>query len=210
MPLNTTLINGTQALFGLKTQLQFGKLNVTGIFSQQRSQQREITIKNGAQESEFALKADEYEDNQHYFLAQYFRDNFNRAMALAPIITTDVNITQIEVWISNRSNSVDDSRDVLALMDLGEYQPYNTALISPGNTRYPSTGIPGEPIQLYSNTLLQALPADARLTQSNGAQQFFQGNGANEHYARITYTRKHSEGPADTVNRRVEKGRDGG
>src|SRR3546814_7120061 len=110
MPLNTTLINGTQALFGLKTQLQFGKLNVTGIFSQQRSQQREITIKNGAQESEFALKADEYEDNQHYFLAQYFRDNFNRAMALAPIITTDVNITQIEVWISNRSNSVDDSR----------------------------------------------------------------------------------------------------
>src|SRR5690606_3956231 len=40
MPLNTTLINGTQALFGLKTQLQFGKLNVTGIFSQQRSQQR--------------------------------------------------------------------------------------------------------------------------------------------------------------------------
>ncbi|WP_353130615.1 cell surface protein SprA, partial [Parapedobacter pyrenivorans] len=68
MPLNTTLISGTQALFGLKTQLQFGKLNVTGIFSQQRSQQREITIKNGAQESEFALKADEYEDNQHYFL----------------------------------------------------------------------------------------------------------------------------------------------
>src|SRR3546814_20911871 len=45
MPLNTTLINGTQALFGLKTQLQFGKLTVTGIFSQQRSQQREITIK---------------------------------------------------------------------------------------------------------------------------------------------------------------------
>jgi len=203
MPLNTTLINGTQALFGLKTQLQFGRLNVTGIFSQQRSQQREITIKNGAQESEFALKADEYEDNQHYFLAQYFRENFNRAMALAPIITTDVNITQIEVWISNRSNSVDDSRDVLALMDLGEYQPYNTALISAGNTRYPSTGIPGEPVQLYSNTLLQALPDDARLTQSNGAQQFFQGNGANDNYAKLTYARKLREGTEYTVDRRL-------
>ena len=203
MPLNTTLINGTQALFGLKTQLQFGRLNVTGIFSQQRSQQREITIKNGAQESEFALKADEYEDNQHYFLAQYFRENFNRAMALAPIITTDVNITQIEVWISNRSNSVDDSRDVLALMDLGEYQPYNTALISAGNTRYPSTGIPGEPVQLYSNTLLQALPDDARLTQSNGAQQFFQGNGGNDNYAKLTYARKLREGTEYTIDRRL-------
>ncbi|MGV3763591.1 MAG: cell surface protein SprA [Parapedobacter sp.] len=203
MPLNTTLISGTQALFGVKTQLQFGRLNVTGIFSQQRSQQREITIKNGAQESEFALKADEYEDNQHYFLAQYFRENFNRAMALAPILTTDVNITQIEVWVSNRSNSVDDSRDVLALMDLGEYQPYNTALIGPGNTRYPSTGIPGEPVQWYSNTLLQVLPADARLTQSNGAQQFFQGNGANDNYAKLTYARKLREGTEYTVDRRL-------
>src|SRR5690606_33260734 len=161
MPLNTTLINGTQALFGLKTQLQFGKLNVTGIFSQQRSQQREITIKNGAQESEFAFKADEYEDNQHYFLAQYFRENFNRAMALAPILTTDVNITQIEVWVSNRSNSVDDSRDVLALMDLGEFNPYHPA-IAQGTSRYPSSGIPGQPGQPVSNNLLEILPPNAR------------------------------------------------
>ena len=204
MPLNTTLINGTQALFGLKTQLQFGKLNVTGIFSQQRSQQREITIKNGAQESEFALKADEYEDNQHYFLAQYFRENFNRAMALAPIITTDVNITQIEVWVSNRSNSVDDSRDVLALMDLGEYQPYNTARIPVGgNTRYPSTGIPGDLTQFYANTLLEILPDDARLTQSNGIQQFFQGYGGNDNYAKLTYARKLREGTEYTVDRRL-------
>src|SRR5690606_741078 len=113
-------------------------------FSQQRSQQREITIKNGAQESEFALKADEYEDNQHYFLAQYFRDNFNRAMAIAPVLTTDVNITQIEVWISNRSNSVDDSRDVLALMDLREFNPNHDA-IAPSGRRYLSTGYPGYP-----------------------------------------------------------------
>ncbi len=204
MPLNTTLINGTQALFGLKTQLQFGRLNVTGIFSQQRSQQREITIKNGAQESEFALKADEYEDNQHYFLAQYFRENFNRAMALAPILTTDVNITQIEVWISNRSNSVDDSRDILALMDLGEYEPYNTGRIpAGGNTRYPSTGIPGESVQFYSNRLLEVLPNDARLTQSNGAQQFFQGYGGNDNYAKLTYARKLREGTEYTVDRRL-------
>ncbi|WP_257657384.1 T9SS outer membrane translocon Sov/SprA [Parapedobacter lycopersici] len=202
MPLNTTLISGTQALFGLKTQLQFGRLNVTGIFSQQRSQQREITIKNGAQESEFALKADEYEDNQHYFLSQYFRDNFNRAMALAPLITTDINITQIEVWISNRSNSVNDSRDVLALMDLGEYTPYNS-LISRGSSRYPSTGIPGELATQVSNNLLTLLPPDARYTQSNGVQAFFQGTGGNDNYAKLTYARKLNEGTEYTVNRRL-------
>src|SRR5690606_20657314 len=202
MPLNTTLINGTQALFGLKTQLQFGRLNVTGIFSQQRSQQKEITIKNGAQESEFAIKADEYEDNQHYFLSQYFRDNFNRAMALAPVLTTDINITQIEVWVSNRSNSIDDSRDVLALMDLGEYDPYNV-LISRGNTRYPSTGIPGELSSQVSNNLLALLPPDARYTQSNAIQGFFQGTGANDNYAKMTYARKLREGTEYTVNRRL-------
>src|SRR5690606_20283053 len=181
----------------------FGRLNVTGIFSQQRSQQREITIKNGAQESEFALKADEYEDNQHYFLAHYFRDNFNRAMSLAPILTTDVNITQIEVWVSNRSNSVDDSRDVLALMDLGEYAPYNNTLIRPGNTRYPSTGIPGQPGQLISNNLLQLLPENARLTESNAVQEFFSSTGRNDNYAKLTYARKLREGTEYTVNRRL-------
>lgn len=206
MPLNTTLISGTQALFGLKTQLQFGRLNVTGIFSQQRSQQREITIKNGAQESEFALKADDYEDNQHFFLAHYFRENFNRAMAMAPILTTDVNITQIEVWISNRSNSVDDSRDVLALMDLGEYEPYNTTLISPGSTRYPSTGIPGEISPQVSNNLLTQLALfdpSFRQTQSDAVQRFFSSTGRNDNYAKLTYARKLREGTEYTVNRRL-------
>src|SRR5690606_8234277 len=120
--------------------------------------------------------------------------------AIAPVLTTDVNITQIEVWVSNRSNSVDDSRDVLALMDLGEYRPYNTTLIAQGNTRYPSTGIPGEPAQWYANNLLQVLPENARLTQSNGAQSFFQASGGNDNYAKLTYARKLREGTEYTVN----------
>src|SRR5690606_30804665 len=155
---------------------------------------------------EFALKADEYEDNQHYFLAQYFRDNFNRAMALAPIITTDVNITQLEVWVSNRSNSVDDSRDVLALMDLGEYQPYNTTLVTPGSTRYPSTGIPGGRSQQVANDLVPALSQfdnTFRQTQSDAAQRFFAATGRNDIYAKLTYARKLREGPEYTVNRRL-------
>lgn len=202
LPLNTTLINGTQSLFGLKTQLQFGRLNVTGIFSQQRSQQREIVIRNGAQESEFELRADDYEDNQHYFLSQYFRDNFNRALALAPIISTDINITQIEVWVSNRNNSYEDARDVLALMDLGEQNPYNP-IITRGASALPSTGLPGEPNGLQSNNLLDLLGTDARLTSSNFVQTLFQSSGGNDNYAKLTYARKLREGSEYTVNRRL-------
>jgi len=76
LPLSSSLITGSQALFGLKTQLQFGKLNVTSVFSQQQSQQKEITITNGSQQNEFSISADNYETNKHYFLAQYFRDNY--------------------------------------------------------------------------------------------------------------------------------------
>src|SRR5690606_37284964 len=112
-------------------------------------------------------------------------------------------ITQIEVWVSNRSNSVDDSRDVLALMDLGEYAPYNNTLIRPGNTRYPSTGIPGQPGQLISNNLLQLLPENARLTESNAVQEFFSSTGRNDNYAELTYARKLREGTEYTVNRRL-------
>src|SRR5690606_22159406 len=125
---------------------------------------------------------------------QYFRDNFNRAMSLAPMITTNINITHIEVWISNRSNAVEGSRDVLALMDLGEYNPYNTMLINPMTSVMPSTGIPGELLPQYSNDLLQKLPANARFTNSNAIQEFFWGQGNNDNYAKLTYARKLNEG----------------
>lgn len=203
LPLQTSLITGTEALFGVKTHLQFGRLHFTGILSQQRSQQREIVIKNGAQESEFSLKADDYEENQHYFLGQYFRENFNRALAMAPIINTQINITQIEVWVSNRSNSIEGSRDVLALLDLGERNPYNNSLIQSGPSALPSTGLPGDPTSSLSNNLTQILPGDARLTQSNSIQTFFTGTGGTDNYAKLTYARRLVEGMDFTLNRQL-------
>lgn len=206
LPLNTMLITGTESLFGIKSHLQFGRLHFTGIFSQQKSQQREIVIKNGAQESEFAFKADEYEYNQHFFLGQYFREQFNRAMAMAPLITTNINITQIEVWVNNRSNAVDGSRDVMALLDLGEQKPYNAQLIAPGSSAIPSTGIPGEMSPQVSNNLLASLkqlPGEGRQTNSNAVQEFFQAAGRSENYAKITYARKLKEGTDYTINRQL-------
>ena len=193
MPLPTSLITGTQALFGVKTKLKFGKLDVTSIFSQQRSQAKTITIKNGAQQGDFRLSPVDYEANKHYFLAQYFRDNYNRALANIPIISSNITITKIEVWTTNRTNSTTDSRDVLALLDLGENSPYNTTLVQggPAFSGLPS-GFKGPGITRQSNSLLDNLPANARFTNStsNNAITYFSAIGGTDNYAKLTYARK--------------------
>ncbi|WDF68210.1 cell surface protein SprA [Sphingobacterium oryzagri] len=193
MALNSTLIQGSESLFGVKAQLQFGKLMFTGLVSQQRSRQKEFTITNGARDSEIALQLDDYEANQHYFLSQYFRDTYNQALALAPLITTNINITQVEVWVNNRSNSYEDARDVLALLDLGEYTPYNSAL-SRGASRNPSTGLPGEAGAAVSNNLLTLLGENGRQSNGNFAQSFFGSAGGTDNYEKLTYARKLIEG----------------
>jgi len=168
MPLPTQLITGTQALFGVKTKLKFGKLNITSILSQQRSQSKTITITNGSEQGNFKLTTDAYDANKHYFLSEYFRNNYDKALANIPIISSGVNITKIEVWTTNRINSTTNSRDILAFLDLGENKPYNTRLVQGGNaySGLPAgTDIPGFTQQ--SNSLIKNLPADARLTNSN-------------------------------------------
>lgn len=191
LPLNTSLITGTQALFGVKTQLQFGKLTATSVFSQQKSQSREIRIANGAQQNEFRISGDAYEANKHYFLAQYFRNNYNSALANPPTINSGVNITKIEVWITNKTGNTTDSRDVLGFLDLGENAPYNTALIQ-GGTGYSAvpSGFIAPNFPRASNNLLERLPAAARFTNSNEVISFFQANGATDNFARLTYARK--------------------
>lgn len=190
LPLSSSLISGSQALFGLKTQLQFGKMNVTTVFSQQKSQQREITITNGSQQNEFSISADNYEANKHYFLAQYFRDNYNRALANIPLINSSVNITKIEVWVTNRANNTVNSRDVLALIDLGENRVFNTAQVSGGaGFSVAPAGFNGPGFPQQSNNLLQQLPAGTRQTNSNDAISFFQANGATDNFAKLTFAR---------------------
>ncbi len=193
MPLNTTLITGSQALFGIKTKLKFGKLDVTSIFSQQRSQSQQITITNGSQTGPFKLVASDYEANKHYFLSQYFRDNYDKALANIPIISSNINITKIEVWVTNTNNSTVDSRDILAMIDLGENKPYNTTLVrgGAGFSGLPAgfVGAPGTFTQ-QSNNLLANLPANARLTNSTAAATYFQSTGATDNYAKLTYARK--------------------
>ena len=120
LPLNGSLITGSQSLFGFKTQMQFGRTTITGILSQQKSSKSEIEVSGGAQTSEFDIYADQYESNKHFFLAHYFKENYDQALSQLPFVNSPVNITKVEVWITNKTGTTNDTRNIVSFLDLGE------------------------------------------------------------------------------------------
>jgi cell surface protein SprA len=132
-----TLIPGAQSLFGVKSQLQFGKLFVTGVLANQRSNRQSLGLQGGSATQQFQLRADDYEENRHFLLAQYFRNNYNKNMQRLPVVQSNVQILRVEVWVTNRTGATIDTRDVVGFMDLGENRPYNNRW-TPTAQEYPS------------------------------------------------------------------------
>ena len=120
MPIKNSLINGAQSLFGLKTKLKFGNTNITAVFSQQNSESKTVVSEGGASIQEFELKATDYDNDRHFFLSQYFIDNYANSLKNYPLINSQINITRVEVWITNRNASTEDFRSIVALADIGE------------------------------------------------------------------------------------------
>lgn len=120
LPLSGTLITGGQNLWGFRTDLQFGKLSVSGIFSQQKGESKVIQLEKGAEKQEFELSAQNYETNKHFFLSRYFRDNYDAALQNLPIINSGISITKIEVWVTNKSSRFDQARNIVAFTGLAE------------------------------------------------------------------------------------------
>ena len=152
MTTGSSLIRGSTALFGFKSKLQFGKLTATALVSQQNSESKSVNTKGGAQTTEFTVNADEYDQNRHYFLSQFFRENYDKFAARLPYVASGVKITRIEVWITNKSGKYEQSRNLVAFQDLGEssvlannYWTMNPALPNPANA---------------SNNLLQVIKTD--------------------------------------------------
>ena len=123
-PARGTLFPGAQQLFGIKTQLQFGKLFVTTVLANQKSQRQTVNLQGGAAATPFEIKADEYEENRHFLVGQYFKNNYNKVMQNLPAITSPVQILRMEVWVTNRNGTTTETRDVVGLMDLAELQPF--------------------------------------------------------------------------------------
>ena len=149
MPLSSSLITGTQSLFGIKTKLQFGKTTVTSVISYQESETQNISVSGGALTNEFEIECLDYEENRHFFLSQYFRDNYERALQDLPLVTSDININKIEVWVTNTTSNYENSRNIVAFTDLGEGKEewiYND------NKVYPTSNIGAQYPDNYSNT----------------------------------------------------------
>ena len=123
MPLQSSLIKGAQNLFGGKVKLQFGGTEVTLVGAKQQSQTRSVAAQGGATVHEFELKASDYDKDRHFFLAQRFRNDYDKALNNFPLINSSINITRVEVWVTNRNNQTEDVRNIVAIADLAERDP---------------------------------------------------------------------------------------
>ncbi len=121
MPLSTSLITGAQSLFGVRTDLKFGRTNVSAVFSEQRSESKNIVVQGGGVMTDFKVAAEKYEYNRHFFLGQFFRDRYDKALENYPAINSNINISNIEVWKVDKSGgNQQNRRAIIALRDIAE------------------------------------------------------------------------------------------
>lgn len=191
LPLNTRLITGSQALFGVRTKLQFGRLTWTSVISQQKSKKETILIESGAQKQNFEVKADQYEENRHFFLAQNFRDNYDHALSDLPNIKSVYNVTRIEVWVTNRNGATQNVRDIVAIADLGEHKPFSQAIF-PGITTEADNSANNLYANLVANPNNRFIDQTVQSLQALGLQQ---GQDFEKTYARLLSSSEYTYNP---------------
>ncbi len=128
MPVRSQLIPGVQNLQGGKIGLRFGKLYVTSVFANQQSRTESIIINGGNQTRPFEIRSDSYDENRHFFLGQFFRNNYEKSLRNLPMVLSGVRITRVEVYVTNRTNTVESMRNLVGIADLAEPKPFNESL----------------------------------------------------------------------------------
>jgi cell surface protein SprA len=165
MPTNSSLIKGASSLFGVRTDLQFGKLKMQLVASQKKSSTKSVSSKGGTQLHDFEIGADAYVENRFFFLSNYFRDNYDKNLQNLPNITSGIQIKRVEVWMTNKTGSYENQRNVLSFTDLGEEKSahlYNDSWVTTG-MRIPSNS---------ANTLY----AELNQRDSTGVRDISQAN----------------------------------
>jgi cell surface protein SprA len=203
MPLNSTLITGAQSLFGVKAQLQFGKTTVTGVFSEQRSESNTVISEGGGTSEDFDFYIQDYDENRHYFLAHYFRDNYDNALDTYPYLNTKgLQITKIEVWMTNRTGQTDNVRNIVALQDLGESDKvYSSVNVFGGPGSLPKNSINAfDPTKISSTGVTSQLNTSIR--EVSTVKSGIEVAGTNEGYdfSTLENARKLTEDTEYTLN----------
>ena len=187
MNLNNSLISGSSALFGIKTDLKFGKLKVQALISQQNSESQSVSSKGGAQTTSFEVPVDSYDENRHFFLGYYFRDNYEQAMQSLPYIASGVTINRIEVWVTNKRGNYDQARNIVALADLGEQAAQHIQ-----NPAWTIVGAPRTPYN-KANTLYEELaignPSVRDIQQVSSVMQGLSNMELGEDYEKVESAR---------------------
>ncbi len=143
-PSNSSLVKGASSLFGFRTDMQFGKLKLQTVFSQKKSSSKSVSSKGGVQLTPFEIDASEYEENRHFFLSRYFRDKYDAAMKTLPNLTTGITINRVEVWVTNKQGNTTNTRNIVALTDLGENTKVSNPMWSILGTPVPSNNANSE------------------------------------------------------------------
>ena len=136
MPLNSSLIQGAESLFGVKAQFKFGKTTITGVFSELNSERQTVNVQGGSTVDEFGKFILEYDEQRHFFLSQTFRDEYDKALENYPFINSRFQITRVQVWVTNRNNSpmsLQNARNIVAIQDIGESDPAKIGLFLDNN-----------------------------------------------------------------------------
>jgi len=195
MPLNSSLITGAQSLFGVKTELQFGKTTVTAVYSEQKSERKSVTAQGGGTLEEFKLFALDYDESRHFFLSQYFRNKYDTALKDYPFVNSNIQITRLEVWVTNRNNTVNNVRNIVALQDLGETTNIgeSAVTVTAGPNAFPdnsNNGLNPETIGAGS-TLTNAIRDIATVQSGFGALSAIYNEGTD--YSKLENARKLTE-----------------
>ena len=119
-PSNSSLITGASSLFGVRADMQFGRLKLQTVLSQKKSSSKSVSSKGGVQLKPFELNVANYEENRHFFLDKFFYDNYDTWMSKLPTPLTAITINRVEIWVTNKSGTTSNTRDIVAFPDLGD------------------------------------------------------------------------------------------
>ena len=156
-PSNNSLVHGSSALFGIHTEMQFGKLKLGTVISQKKSTSKSVSSRGGTQTNPYEIDVVDYEENHHFFLSHFFRETYDMAMSTLPNLTTGIKINRVEIWVTNKTGSTSNSRNIVAFSELGENKYLK-------NTNWHTTGmsVPSNLANDIYSTLVQNIDSASR------------------------------------------------
>ena len=173
-PSNNSLVKGASSLFGVRTDMQFGRLKLQTVLSQKKSSTKSVSSKGGVQTTAFELDVADYEENRHFFLSHYFRDRYDQGMSTLPNLTTGIEIKRVEIWVTNKTGTTSNTRNIIALTDLGENRRLSNGIWHTTGQSVPGNGANDE-YAVLTNNYAEARDIDMTNTVLGGIAGFENG-----------------------------------